>query len=1317
MPKRNSAKGPSSKSKTTTASYPVNERWALVVGVSEYEYKGISSLQFSHRDAEQFAQLLKMPSCGSFPENNVKLLTNQKATLSEVQKALRSFLSLPKDDDFVIIYFSGHGAPDPKRLNQHYLFTYDTNPDDIAGTALPMREIRACVAETLLANRVMVIADACHSGALLNVKSGNVGAKLLNQSLNQLTNLKKSLAWITSSQAHQVSVEDTELRHGVFTYYLLRGLEGAADGFPDMNKNKDGYVTIKELFDYVEFHVKEHTKLAQSPTPGPGSFDPNLRLAYTGEVQSKDYFEVGQLAMNLGEQLLDQERFEAAAYYFDRSYELSKALGHNYAAKLLQIRSLIACKQLEVAIEELNFLIVLLKKEDKTDNIKEVLGEALYLLGIVHLIDGKNSTAADTCLLELRNFCPEYKYISTLTHLLNIRSPHPAKLFLILVGMNDSGEGYQKLSGAINDVEAIEQAVHKRWRDKNEVIVQKLIDADASKVNISQAFEKVKTEAGPLDVFFFHFSGLGGFNLVLDDGRSMDVVIKCYGEKTKNIDPHQCLTAEEFHQLMLGLPSIQKNAAIDTKATYGLVYLVENEPTYTLLYATSADQLARELKGKKRMGLFSKALADAFENSSQGNFWEDTISFMRVYSMNQKPLLVGNSDSFFDLGSYSFSAMLSKIFSLAEIPKYSDLLLLQRFFTHITFFPELHYRLVRYFEYYGKHEQACGITNKWSLSNFDTKQLYPLLFKAYYKNKWHDKALSLLAKFQGGPNEQKVQQIGKRYRAQLKKKVHVLIVGINEGWKDAQDLAYNLEMDLKLSHQVATKEILISQDASAKNIVSAFKNGVIKSKNGPVLFYFAGSGSTIFIDNKEEIRAKDLKPKKNKQLRYYPALFSADNQLMPFSLFQELTQHGDPENIITILDIGLLEGTMRFKPSQGQLTYNFEKNNKGLVPASAKLIDLDEHFAEPPLIGSTTLIPGNITPNFGWQQSCKETHQGQGIFTQSLIKALKELSSAPLKIKDIVNWIKFQKTYYGEGHLSPRIYGDANKLFLSPDPNMDQAIDEIAQNELRRTRETLSKFEANDPSAMIELAYTQHLLGDSEGAVRSLESIKDKTIVHYPLGRILTESAQDDKEKWSYAVRELRLVDTNNHPSASYYLGKAILGLIQVEKETEVEQLWQEYAKLGFPIGRRTQVEEYLNSRDPEKQIKFSLYKAMNFERELKISEALQEFEKAASLGSIEAVEEQIRIYIARKDWEKAFSLANDIFTTSNPNSNLNNQLLTIVPNLLASSKYLSLLEEELNSKLSVLSEEEKNKDTKLAAQLKWLKEYQAFIKNNPVIV
>jgi uncharacterized caspase-like protein len=131
------------------------DRWAVVVGISCYKHERLN-LKYADRDAEEFCQLLCTASGGGFDRDHIRLLLNDQATQGEVRRALRTFLKRPAREDLVLIYLACHGAPDPDRLDNVYLLTHDTDPDDISSTALPMREIDASLRETLIAERVVI---------------------------------------------------------------------------------------------------------------------------------------------------------------------------------------------------------------------------------------------------------------------------------------------------------------------------------------------------------------------------------------------------------------------------------------------------------------------------------------------------------------------------------------------------------------------------------------------------------------------------------------------------------------------------------------------------------------------------------------------------------------------------------------------------------------------------------------------------------------------------------------------------------------------------------------------------------------------------------------------------------------------------------------------------------------------------------------------------------------------------------------------------------------------------------------------------------
>jgi len=195
----------------------------------------------------------------------VVLLTDnaeRKPTLRNIRWALGTFLARSaRKDDTVVIFFAGHGAPETDLRGAErdglakYLIPVDADPDDLYATALPMDEIKT-IFERIEAERVVAFLDACYSGAA----GGRTFASLKTRAttvddlfLERLTR-SKGRAIITASRPTEVSIELTELGHGIFTYYLVQGLQGAADG------NRDGIVSLQELYEYVEQQVSQKSR-------------------------------------------------------------------------------------------------------------------------------------------------------------------------------------------------------------------------------------------------------------------------------------------------------------------------------------------------------------------------------------------------------------------------------------------------------------------------------------------------------------------------------------------------------------------------------------------------------------------------------------------------------------------------------------------------------------------------------------------------------------------------------------------------------------------------------------------------------------------------------------------------------------------------------------------------------------------------------------------------------------------------------------------------------------------------------------------------
>jgi hypothetical protein len=256
------------------------QRWAVVVGIGKYRSPGITALKYTRNDAQAVYDYLIDPRGGGFPKQNVKLLLDDQATRVNILSALGTFLARSvSKNDMVVIFYAAHGAPEtdytrkePDGLSK-YLVPYDSDPEDLYATAIPMPEIQT-IFDRIESDRLIFVADACYSGA-----SGGRTFTFLQGRRNRLSgDFVDKLAQgtgrviLTAADANEVSLELDELKHGIFTFYLLEALRGKAD------INRDARVSIDEAYRYVYEMVSRHSKQVG------GNQHPVWKGDYRGEI-------------------------------------------------------------------------------------------------------------------------------------------------------------------------------------------------------------------------------------------------------------------------------------------------------------------------------------------------------------------------------------------------------------------------------------------------------------------------------------------------------------------------------------------------------------------------------------------------------------------------------------------------------------------------------------------------------------------------------------------------------------------------------------------------------------------------------------------------------------------------------------------------------------------------------------------------------------------------------------------------------------------------------------------------------------------------
>src|SRR3990167_6386204 len=256
------------------------QRYAVVIGVSDYKDPKIPDLKYADADAQSFYDFVTSPVGGGFNKENVLLLMNEQATLRNVKMAITGFLKKAIDTDFVVIFIACHGEPELDRPSNIYLLMHDSELDSLSATAYHMENVNADMKRYISAKRLVLFADACHSAGLTEGSVGTRGfSNTVNLAISSLKTTREGWGIVSASRAGDVSMESKQWGgcHGAFTYFLLEGLKGNAD----LEGNRNGIVNLAESFDFLEEKVKRATQNAQHPDTA-GNFDNNLPLGFPG---------------------------------------------------------------------------------------------------------------------------------------------------------------------------------------------------------------------------------------------------------------------------------------------------------------------------------------------------------------------------------------------------------------------------------------------------------------------------------------------------------------------------------------------------------------------------------------------------------------------------------------------------------------------------------------------------------------------------------------------------------------------------------------------------------------------------------------------------------------------------------------------------------------------------------------------------------------------------------------------------------------------------------------------------------------------------
>lgn len=234
----------------------VRKRWALLIGINDYDDAVFGPLHVCVNDVDAVAQRLVS---GGFDQDCTYRIMDSSGDLPtrlNILKTLKSIADATETDDLLFFYFSGHGI---EENGESYLVPKDVNQVVMRDSAVSISRVKEIMLEAPARTKVIVL-DACHSGAKIGSKGDN---RMSEAFVRRVFEEAEGIAILSSCKQGELSYELPTRDHSVFTHFLLKALEGESD------REEKGFVTVQDVNLYVLDGVKKwaaQNKHIQTPT-------------------------------------------------------------------------------------------------------------------------------------------------------------------------------------------------------------------------------------------------------------------------------------------------------------------------------------------------------------------------------------------------------------------------------------------------------------------------------------------------------------------------------------------------------------------------------------------------------------------------------------------------------------------------------------------------------------------------------------------------------------------------------------------------------------------------------------------------------------------------------------------------------------------------------------------------------------------------------------------------------------------------------------------------------------------------------------------
>lgn len=197
----------------------MEQKFALIIGIEQYQDTKISPVGFAEADAVGIAEALELHG---FLKGNKEVLLSSCATKTIIESRLRKFLSIAGPKDNLIIFYAGHGFAE----NDHnYITCHDSQMGDLVNTSISLQYIMKEMGNSKCQHTILFL-DSCHSGLKFEESMRGILSEMSEVEFSNFFKDSEYQIGFASCKNDQFSYSSKLLSHGIWSYHIIDALRG-----------------------------------------------------------------------------------------------------------------------------------------------------------------------------------------------------------------------------------------------------------------------------------------------------------------------------------------------------------------------------------------------------------------------------------------------------------------------------------------------------------------------------------------------------------------------------------------------------------------------------------------------------------------------------------------------------------------------------------------------------------------------------------------------------------------------------------------------------------------------------------------------------------------------------------------------------------------------------------------------------------------------------------------------------------------------------------------------------------------------------------